>query len=184
MKKIVMAMALMAFIGVSAMAQRQNMSPEELAARRAEAVERQANQLAKEFNLEGNAKQEFVTTYSAYQSEVTALQQTERMRNDRAENSNDKKLTDEQATKQIEDNFTRQEQQIARQVLRLKIDKKYYEKFQETLTPQQLVKIFVPQRNQRQGANTQRNGFGQQGGQNRMPRNGGFDGEGGFGDGF
>lgn len=181
MKKIAMAVALMV-LTMNAMAQRQNMTPEEMAARRAEAVARQANQLAKDLNLEGDAKTQFLTTYNEYQSEVFAVQQTERTRTERIEAG--KKLTDEQATKQIEENFTRQEQQIARQVLRLQIDKKYYAKFKETLTPQQLLKIFAQRNNQRQGGNFQRNGFGQQGGPNRMQRNEGFGGEGGFSDGF
>lgn len=188
MKKIIMMTALVALASLSAVAQRP--SREEMQQRRAEMVQQQAEKFAKDFALKGDEKDNFVAIYKAFQDELQALQQQERQRGgrdgERAGEGKKKDLTAEQATKQVEDYFARQEQQIARQLQRLAIEKDYYAKFKETLTPQQLAKIFT-QRNQRQGGGQQRGGYGPQGdGQNRGPRGGGFSGgpEGGFNDGF
>lgn len=183
-----MMMAALVLTGMSAVAQRP--SQEDREARRAEMVQKQAERLAKDFSLKGDAKKSFMDTYVAYQQELQSLGQTNRQRPDRnaqaGQNSQKKELSVEEATKQVDEYFSRQEQQVARQLQRLAVEKEYYAKFKETLTPQQLVKIFV-QREQRQGGGQQRGNFGpRDGGQNRGPRGGGFGGgpEGGFESGF
>ena len=70
------------------------------------------------------------------------------------------KLTDEQAGELVQKHFAAQEAQ-------LKVDKEYYPKFLEILTPAQAAQVFVPQRGMGQrGRNGGRNGGGRQGGGN------------------
>lgn len=188
MKKTILGMALVAMVSVSASAQeqRQRLSDEEMAARRAEMVQKQAEKLAKDMDLSDDAKTQFVSLYTEYQE---ALQQArEANRGEQPEQAQDrsekkqKELTDEEATQRIEQQFARQEAQIAQSQAALEVQKQYYAKFQETLTPQQLLKIFGQQ--QRMG-NRQQGGMqgGPQGGgrQGGMP---GGPGEGGMGGDF
>lgn len=184
MKKIMM-MALVAMITLSATAQNRP-SREEMQARRAEQIEKQADRLSKDFDLKGDAKTNFVATYKAYQDELASTMMQGRQRQtgrERGEQADSKKLTSEQAQKQLEEYFSRQEEQIAQQQKRLEIEKKYCTELSKTLTPQQLVKIFGQrqgQQQQRQGGIQRQGGFGGPQGGGR----GGFGGgQGGFGGG-
>ncbi len=171
MKKTIFGMALlaMATMNVNAQDQRQRPSDEEMAARRAEMVQKQAEKLAKDLGLADEAQTQFIATYTEYQEALAqtreeAQSQKENAREQRSEKKN-KELTDEEATQRIEEMFSRQEAQLAQGAASLEVTKKYYEKFKETLTPQQLVKVFAqPQRGGRGG---------QQGGQQGGPRGGG-----------
>lgn len=186
MKKI-MILALVAMTGLSAFAQRP--TQEEMQARRAEMIEKQADRLAKDMDLKGDAKTQFVATFKAYQQELASTQQNRRNaepRGERGQQSDKKKLTDEEAQKQVQEYFDRQERQLAQQQARLEIEKKYLAEFQKTLTPQQLVKIFHQQRMQsRQGGqNFRQGGFGGPQGGNRQGGFGGGQPGGGFGGDF
>lgn len=191
MKKMIM-MALVAIISMSAMAQ-DRPNREEMQARRAQAVEQQAERFAKDFDLKGDAKTNFVATYKAYQNELAEVQTQARQRQqgqgrDRNEQTDAKKLTNEQATQRLTEYFSRQEEQIAQQVKRLEIEKKYSAELAKNLTPQQLVTIFAQRNNnQRQGGQGQRQGGfgngnrggfgGPQGGGFGGPQGGGFGGD-------
>ena len=177
MKKL-LVLSLVTIMSMSAMAQR---NQENMQARRAEMISTMADRVAKDLNLKDEAKTQFVATYKAYQEELFGTYQTGRNQGQRGERQNDKKLTDEEAQKQVEQYFERQEQQIKQQQARLEIEKKYLAEFQKTLTPQQVAKIFAPrqQMGMRQGGMQGGRGFGGQGG---MRPGGGFGG-GGFGGG-
>ena len=163
MKRILL-LSFVTIVSLSAMAQMP--SEEEMQARRAEMIERQADRMAKDLDLKDEAKTNFVTTYKAYQTELMSTMQMRFNQNREQGERNNKKLTDEEATQQVSEYFKRQEEQITQQLQRLEIEKRYLAEFQKTLTPQQVAKIF-----------TQRQRQGGQGGQ----RQGGFNRQGGFG---
>jgi len=147
-----LSMALLFSVNNTATAQRP--SQEEMQARRAQMVEQQAERLAKDLDLKGDQKTSFVATYKTYQNELMATMQGQRGQRQEGQQEK-KKLSDEEAHKQLDEYFARQESQIAQQQKRLEVERKYYAEFKNTLTPQQLVKVF----RQRQGG--QRQGFGQ-----------------------
>ena len=93
------------------------------------------------------------------------------------EGDDKKELTDDEANARIQEQFTRQEEQIATLQKRLEIQKKYSAEFAKVLTPQQVLKVLTPQRNNQRG---------QQRGQENGQRQGGWQGggRGGFGGGF
>ena len=157
-------------------AQQGQRSEEERAQMRAEMIKRVADRTAKDFNLKGDAKEAFLTTYTAYQTEMFETNQGG-MRQRSQEADEKKELTDEEANAKIQEQFTRQEEQIATMQKRLEIQKKYSAEFAKILTPQQVLRVLTPQRN------NQRNG--QQRGQGDGQRQGNFPGgRGGFGGGF
>ena len=162
----------------SMMAQGQNQQNRE--AMRTEMINRQADRLVKDLNLKGDEKTAFVETYKAYQREVMESQRDGRTRmgNQQQGNQNEKKLTDEEAKKAVEQYFERQERQITQMQKKLEIDRRYYEEFSKTLTPQQLARIFQQNNRQNQPGNRQ---F-QQGNRQRPEGFGGMGGDrGGFG---
>ena len=169
------------FMPTQAAAQRPD--GEEMKGRRAEMIEQLAERLAKDMDLKGDAKSEFIAQYKMYQNELQATQSGRRgMLNPNADREK-KKLSDEEAQNLVDEYFSRQEQQIAQQQKRLEVEKKYYAEFKKTLTPQQLAKIFRQRQNMRQGGQGPRQGGfgGPQGG----PRQGGFGGpQGGMGGDF
>lgn len=180
----------MALVSFSAVCAQERMSEEERAKSVGERIERAADRVAKEFDLKGDTKEAFIKTYSAYQKEMFATNQT---RGQRADFSNrddaQKELSDEEATAKLKENFERQEQQIATMQKRLEVQKKYAEEFGKVLTPQQVLKVLTPQRGQgggrdqlqRRGDGERRGNFegGPRGGFGGGPRGGGFGGPGG-----
>ena len=164
----------------SMMAQGQNQNQQNREAMRTEMINRQADRLVKDLNLKGDEKTAFVETYKAYQREVMESQRDGRTRmgNQQQGNQNEKKLTDEEAKKAVEQYFERQERQITQMQKKLEIDRRYYEEFSKTLTPQQLTRIFQQNNRQNQPGNRQ---F-QQGNRQRPEGFGGMGGDrGGFG---
>lgn len=144
------------------------------AARRAEFQARQTERLMKDLKLTDEQKQKFEPAYQRYLEELNATLSLDEA-NNRSQQDYDK-LTDAEATEQLQQHFTRQEAQLLQQQTRLEIQKKYLAEFSAILTPQQLLRVFRPQ-NQRNG-----NDFRGRGG--RGPRGGFGDGQrGGFGDG-
>lgn len=139
-------------------------------ARRQEMQARQTERLIRDLKLTDEQKGKFGPIYARYLEEMAATR-TQQNRNRQNDN---KDLSDEEATAQLNEQFARQAEQIQQQQLRLDIQKKYCAEFSAVLTPQQLLKVFQPQVGQ------QFNRQGQQGG--RGPRGGfGGGGRGGFG---
>lgn len=125
-----------------------------------EVYTRQAERLVKAMKLDDEKKDLFTVLYLDYQAA------RHNAANPKGESAQDeridmKKITDEQATALIQKRFAQTEAQLA-------VDKEYYPKFLEILTPTQVAQVYLPQRVARDG---------QQGGQ----RPGGFGGRGGFG---
>jgi len=163
------------FVG-NVCAQQGQRSEEERAAQRAEMIQRVAERTAKDFDLKGDAKESFITIFKAYQTEMFETNASG-MRQRSNESDEKKDLTAEEANAKIQEQFTRQEEQIATMQKRLEIQKKYAAEFGKVLTPQQVLKVMTPQRN-----NNQRGQRGQGDGQRGQ---GGFGGgRGGFGGGF
>lgn len=195
MKKTIF-LAVIALVCCAALSaqERERMSEEERAKAIAERIEKAAERMAKDFDLKEDAKKTFISTYTAYQKEMFATNQAQGQRFEQADRDEEKKLTDEEATAKIKENFDRQEQQIATMQKRLDVQKKYSEELAKILTPQQVLKVLTPQRGQGgrgqgqrgQGDGERRGNFegGPRGGFGGGPR-GGFGGPGGgFGGGF
>ena len=147
--------------------------------RRAEMQARQTERLVKDLKLTDEQKPTFEATYKKYLEEMAATRTRTDRQNERS--NRDKELTEEEATAQLKDLFTRQAEQIQQQQQRLDIQRKYCAELSSILTPQQLLRVFqTSQANRMAGQGRQggsRGGFGGQGG----PRGGGFGGQGGFG---
>lgn len=176
MKKIL----IFAFVAVTVLAvkaQPEQMSDEDMASRKTEMVQRKAEKFAKDFDLKDDAKTQFIELYKQYQNDLDATQEKPDAKKEgdqkaqKGENKEKKELTNEEATAKVNEYFERQEEMIKQMQSRLDVEKKYYEKFKKTLTPQQLAKIFRQNRMR----------MGQQNGQQRGGQRGGFGGpEGGF----
>jgi len=181
MKKLFIVSAFTFLFVGNVCAQQGQRSEEERAQMRTEMIKRVADRTAKDFDLKGDAKEAFLKTYSEYQTEMFQTNQGG-MRQRGQETDEKKELTDEEANAKIQEQFTRQEEQIATMQKRLEIQKKYSAEFAKILTPQQVLKVLTPQRNgQRNGQRGQGDGQRQGGfGGGR----GGFGGPGGFGGGF
>lgn len=162
----------------TASAQRQRMTDEERAQRRAEMVKTQTERMAKDLGLDGEAKTAFMDTYSKYMTELMDVQGQEQPRRNRDEETKAEKMSDEECYAKIKESLEQQEKQIEQSQKRLDITKKYMAEFMTTLTPQQLYKVF---------GQRQRGGFGggQPGGWGGQRGQGGFGGgqRGGFGGG-
>lgn len=181
MKKTLLVAALA--LGLSSVAMAQENGSQDRAQMRAEMVQKNAERLAKDFELKGDAKSTFLKDFVAYQNELMGTIQMPQREQGKEEAAADKKkeLTEAEAKAKIQESFERQEKMVAQMQKRLDIQKKYYESFSKILTPQQMVRIFNRQdrpHNFQRGQNGQREGFGGQG--DRRGR-GGFGGSRGFG---
>lgn len=186
MKKLFIVSALTFLFVGNVCAQQGQRSEEDRAQMRAEMIKRVAERSAKDFDLKGDAKEAFLTTFTAYQTEMFQTNQGG-MRQRGQEADEKKELSDEEANAKIQEQFTRQEEQIATMQKRLEIQKKYSAEFAKILTPQQVLKVLTPQRNnQRNGQRGQGDGQRGQGGFGGGfgGGRGGFGGPGGFGGGF
>ena len=186
MKKLFIVSALTFLFVGNVCAQQGQRSEEDRAQMRAEMIKRVAERSAKDFDLKGDAKEAFLTTFTAYQTEMFQTNQGG-MRQRGQEADEKKELSDEEANAKIQEQFTRQEEQISTMQKRLEIQKKYSAEFAKILTPQQVLKVLTPQRNnQRNGQRGQGDGQRGQGGFGGGfgGGRGGFGGPGGFGGGF
>lgn len=185
MKKLFIVSALTFLFVGNVCAQQGQRSEEDRAQMRAEMIKRVAERSAKDFDLKGDAKEAFLTTFTAYQTEMFQTNMGG-MRQRGQEADEKKELSDEEANAKIQEQFTRQEEQIATMQKRLEIQKKYSAEFAKILTPQQVLKVLTPQRNnQRNGQRGQGDGQRGQGGfGGGRGFGGGFGGPGGFGGGF
>ena len=186
MKKLFIVSALTFLFVGNVCAQQGQRSEEDRAQMRAEMIKRVAERSAKDFDLKGDAKEAFLTTFTAYQTEMFQTNMGG-MRQRGQEADEKKELSDEEANAKIQEQFTRQEEQISTMQKRLEIQKKYSAEFAKILTPQQVLKVLTPQRNnQRNGQRGQGDGQRGQGGFGGGfgGGRGGFGGPGGFGGGF
>ena len=132
----------------------------------AEVFNRQATRLAKELKLEKDAQHTFTSLYLDYQNtRFNVVNPKGGDQEVKEQNTDITKLTDEEAKELVEKNFDRQEKQLA-------VDREYYKKFCEILTPSQAARVFLnrgrgmigrdanQQRNQRQGGEMRPGGFG------------------------
>ncbi|MBR2154628.1 MAG: hypothetical protein IJ901_08465 [Bacteroidaceae bacterium] len=108
--------------------QRQRMNPTEMYTRTAE-------RLAKQMKLDDDKTNSFKVLYLDYQTARTnaANPKGENTENERVDME---KMTNEQATELVQKRFQAQEAQLA-------VDKEYYTKFLEILTPVQAAQIFI-----------------------------------------
>lgn len=173
MKKMLMMMVVGLLAVMPACAQDED-AGESREAKRAELIQKSGERMAKNFGLEGAARDSFLAVYTQYQTEMFATN-APRARKSEGQAKDDegkKELTDEQATERIEANLKRQEQQAEQLQKRVEIQKRYYAEFQKTLKPAQILKAMFPQRaRQQQGQQQNQGGF----------RRGGFGGPGGPG---
>ncbi|MBO6124650.1 MAG: hypothetical protein J6P55_02165 [Bacteroidaceae bacterium] len=184
MKKLFVVSAFV-LLGIgNAFAQQGQRSEEERAQMRVEMIKRVADRSAKDFDLKGDAKETFLKIYTAYQTEMFETNQAG-MRQRSSENDAKKELSDDEANAKIQEQFTRQEEQIATMQKRLEIQKKYRGEFAKILTPQQVLKVLTPQRNNNQRGQQRGQGDGQRQDGWQGGNRGGFGGpRGGFGGGF
>lgn len=170
-KFFIATVALLCMMTVSANAQDDNNGRRQRF-NRGEMVQRQAERLAKQLNLADDKTETFKVLYIDYR---TARYNAVNPKGEETQQRPDlSKITDAEATALIEKQFAAQEAQ-------LKVDKEFYPKFLELLTPSQTARIFIPQGNgngnsQRQQGGMRGNGGGRPGG------NGGFGGNFGGGD--
>lgn len=150
---------------------------------REDMMEKRAETLANELGLKDDAKTAFKTQYAAYQQELFNARMAgidlEKVQKEDSEN-----LSDDEIKARIQQQFDREAQQIVNAYNVLNVEKKYYEEFSKTLTPSQLLKIFVPEKsesNRRPNMGQSENGSGRS---QRAPRGnrGANFGNSGFGD--
>lgn len=155
MKKLnILLLALALTAATGATAQRRNRGNEaDMANQRKEMVQRQASQLVERMALDDTTAAWFMPLYAEYSEALFALRK-EAMPN------KDKKideLSDLDAEQLIRDALDSEEKQVA-------VKREYLKRFQERLTPQQLVKVFTMQRGQGgqhgQGGQGGREGYG------------------------
>lgn len=130
---------------------------------------RQAERLVKQLKIEDDKKDLFTALYLDYQNARHNVANP-KGENEKEEKIDLKKMSDDAAKELVQKQFAQQEAQLA-------VDKEYYQKFLEMLTPVQVAQIFVT----RLGRNAE--GFGGRGGFGGGFPGGGFGG-GGFGGGF
>ena len=154
---------------------------------RKEAGTRQATRMATELKLSDELQKWFIPLYAEYQDTLRSVrrpagkpdgEKADKQKADKDSKDSERgKLTDEQATKRIEETFAQEEQE-------LQLKRAYYARFKEKLTPQQMLTIFCrPAMNANRGPQQ----GGRPGGQMRQGGQGGFGGgmpQGGFGGGF
>ena len=142
-----------------------------------EVYNRQATRLVKDMKLDKEKEDAFTALYLDYQNARFNVVNPQGGDQESKENQVDfKKLTDEEAKALVEKNFDRQAKQ-------LEVDKQYYAKFCEILTPVQAAQVFISPR----GGMMMRGGQSGQGGQGGFgggQRGGGFGGGQGGGGGF
>ena len=108
-------------------------------------MEKRAERLADELDLNGDARSEFLVTYKNYQQDLMSHRKTPPFPADLG-GKKESELTEEEAAERIKAEFDRKAQQIVDAYNTLEVDKKYYEVFSKTMSAKQLMKIFVPVR--------------------------------------
>ncbi len=144
--------------------------------RRAEMRTKQMERVVKNLKLSDEQRTKFEPIYTSYQDELFALMAPKGKMDggkkaDAKKKGKDKKdkeeLTDAEAAERLQQVFDRQAEEIQKSQQRLDIQKKYCAQFSSFLTPQQLLRLFQPrgqQRNGRQQGRSAQNGRGGRGG--------------------
>ena len=124
---------------------------EDFAARQKEMVEKRAAQLVKNMKLTDEDETWFTQLYTEYQDTLFALRQALRPQSQPEEVNGMKEMkqfSDLEASQMIENQFKMEEQQVA-------VKRVYYAKFQERLTPKQMMLVFMGPAMNRQNKNNQ-----------------------------
>ncbi len=153
--RIFIAAAMLCLVSFSASAQDGNNRRQRFD--RAEMLQRFADRLSQQMNLSEEKSATFKVLYMDYQM-ARQNAANPKGENEQQENVDMKNLTDQQASELVQKHFAAQEAQ-------LKVDRDYYPKFLEILTPAQAAQVFLPQRGMGQRGQGQRgrNGGGRQG---------------------
>lgn len=153
--RIFIAAAMLCLVSFSALAQDGNNRRQRFD--RAEMLQRFADRLSQQMNLSEEKSTTFKVLYMDYQM-ARQNAANPKGENEQQENVDMKNLTDQQASELVQKHFAAQEAQ-------LKVDRDYYPKFLEILTPAQAAQVFLPQRGMGQRGQGQRgrNGGGHQG---------------------
>lgn len=153
--RIFIAAAMLCLVSFSASAQDGNNRRQRFD--RAEMLQRFADRLSQQMNLSEEKSATFKVLYMDYQM-ARQNAANPKGENEQQENVDMKNLTDQQAGELVQKHFAAQEAQ-------LKVDRDYYPKFLEILTPAQAAQVFLPQRGMGQRGQGQRgrNGGGRQG---------------------
>ena len=107
MRKTIL-LAVLTLMCSAAVCAQERMSEEERTRAMEERIGRSADRLAKDFNLNDDAKKAFVETYTAYQKEMFATNQLQGQRLGQASRDDDQKeLSDEEAATKLRENFER-----------------------------------------------------------------------------
>lgn len=170
MKKALFTL-LVALFATTALAQSEQR--ENPAARRTEMIQKRAAQLVKAMRLTDEDESWFTELYTEYQDSLYALRQALRPQSQPEEVNgmkDMKKISDEEASQMILNQFTMEEQQVA-------VKRAYYEQFKNRLTPKQLMLVFM---GPAMGGQRQQQGQ-QQDGMRRGWGGPGFGGPGGWG---
>ncbi len=170
MKKTIFMMALAAMMCLNTNAQeKRNRTAEEMQARREARAEKKAQQLAEEMGLQGEAKEQFLTTYKDMVKEIYAANVFRRQQAKATQKGKkgDKKhkLTPEEANEMVAQQFARRQQEIEQMQKVLQIQQEYYKRMQQFLDGSQLMRVFDQHKNNpRQGQmNRMRQGGPRQG---------------------
>ena len=163
------------WMGMGTVALAQDGSAADRTQMRAEMVKKQAEKLAKDFDLTGETKTNFVALYGQYQNDLMRKPSGTFRQKREAEGDDEKKeLTDEEATKRVDAFFAQQEEMIVQMQKRLEVQKQYRAEFAKILTPQQLAKVFSRSNGEGRMRNGSNGGSQWNGNRPNMPRPGGF----------
>lgn len=141
-----------------------------------EMLNKRATRVANDLKLDDKTTAWFIPLYVEYQDTLQAVNRPQMPKPDGEKKAKKAELSDDEALKLIEDNFAKSEKRTA-------LQREYFKKFKEKLTPKQLVSIFVrgnEHPNMQRGNNQQRGNMQGQGMPGGFPPQGG----GGFGGDF
>ena len=139
MKKVI-TLALIALITVSASAQRNSRRDRQTSVNMTELFNTQAEDLAKTLKLKKEAKTKFTAMFLDWQTaRFNAINPTGGNAESEEAALDFKNMTDEQAEENVQKNFDRQ-------IKQMDVDKEYYAKFKEFLTPVQAAQVLLNSR--------------------------------------
>ncbi len=105
--------------------------------------------LANKFQLQGEAKDKFVKLYNEYRNDLkeAVKSQCPKLKDMKKPEGRKKRheLTDAEATQRMQDKFKCEETKLNIMTAKLKVHKKYHDKFAKILTPKQVLMVVKPQ---------------------------------------
>lgn len=120
-------------LGTTLNAQTKDTTPTKQRPDRTEIMTKRVNRIADNLKLDDKTQAWFVPLYMEYQNEMRNIYRS--VKNKTTKNAAVTSLNDQESLQLIENSFKMQEEKV-------KVQRKYYNKFKERLTPQQLVSIF------------------------------------------